>query len=78
VRNFPNCADEVSEILPNILAPLVVQDFCLSMSFCVLCCPVEVKALRRADPIQGVLPNTELIYNFRSNSELKQVTRPNP
>jgi hypothetical protein len=45
---------------------------------CVLCCTVQVEALRRADPPFRVLPNIELIHNFRCNSELEQVTRPNP
>jgi hypothetical protein len=26
-------------------------------------------------PVQGVLPNVELVYNFKSNSELEYVTR---
>jgi hypothetical protein len=29
-------------------------------------------------PIQGVRPNVELVHIFRSNSELAQVTSPNP
>jgi hypothetical protein len=41
-------------------------------------CPVEVEALRRADILfQGVLPNIELILNFRRNSEVEQVTMTN-
>jgi hypothetical protein len=28
--------------------------------------------------VQGILPVVEMIHNFRSNSELEQLTRPNP
>jgi hypothetical protein len=51
------------------------QNMNTSPSFCVLCCPVEVQALYWAD---GVLPNVKMIHNIKRNSELKQVTRPNP
>jgi hypothetical protein len=29
-------------------------------------------------PLQGILPIVEMIHSFRSNSEMEQVTRPNP
>jgi hypothetical protein len=56
------------------------QNMNTSPSFCVLCCPVEVQALYWADcPTDGgVLPNVKMIHNIKRNSELKQVTRPNP
>lgn len=44
----------------------------------VLCYPEEVDAFRLADPVQEVLPDVELIYSFRSSSELEQITSPNP
>jgi hypothetical protein len=49
------------------------------LSLYVLCCPVQVEALRRADhPSNGSCKMFKQIHNFSSNSELKQVTRSNP
>jgi hypothetical protein len=42
----------------------------------VLYVPVEVEALRCADPLgNGVLSNVEVIHNFRSYSEFKGLVR---
>jgi hypothetical protein len=55
---------------PRLLIPLKAWIF-------VLCCTV-VRWHGPCDgliPLQGVLPNVELIHNFERNSELEQVTQ---
>jgi hypothetical protein len=57
--------------------PTQGMDVCPRLS--VLYCPVQVETLRRADhPSKESCQMSKLIHNFRSNSELEQVTRPNP
>jgi hypothetical protein len=52
-------------------------DLCLCVS--VLCCPVQVEALRRADPpYNESYQLSKWIVVSESNSELEQVTMPSP
>jgi hypothetical protein len=57
--------------------PLKAWMFILSV-----CCPVTCSSRYSPCfgliPAQGVLPNVEVICNFRSDSELAQAMRPNP
>jgi hypothetical protein len=48
--------------------------FCLSCFCVVMSCGGRSPASGRS-PVQGVLPNLQLIHNFGSNSEFERVTR---
>jgi hypothetical protein len=56
--------------------PTQGMDVCSRLS--VLCCPVYVEALRRADHSSKKSYHMSIIHNFRNNSELEHANRPNP
>jgi hypothetical protein len=58
----------------GIVGSNLIRRMDICMRFFCLCYPVYIAALRRADPVQGVLPT---VYKIR-NSEWKKATKPKP